>query len=228
MIRTLIADDEPLLRTGIRTILSTADDITVVGEAGTGSETIDLASEEHPDIVLLDLRMPGIGGLAAIPRLRQVTPDSRVIVLTTFDEDHNITTALDAGATGFLLKRSAAEEVLHAIRAVHQGDTYLSPSVTRRVVGMITTTDRPRQHRARRLIATLTPREQDVLWLLGEGLSNADIGSRLRMREASIKTYVSRLLAKLGCTNRVQAALLVRDAGDVPRRGGETTSQLRD
>ncbi|WP_179957066.1 response regulator [Amycolatopsis anabasis] len=219
MIRILIADDEPLLRAGISTILSAAEDITVVAEAGSGAEAIDLAVRERPDVVLLDLRMPGMGGLAAIPRLREVAPGARVIVLTTFDEDYNIATALEAGASGFLLKRSAAEELLRGIRTVHNGDTYLSPSVTGRVVGMITTTDRARREKAKQLIARLTPREQDVLWLLGEGLSNADIGARLRMREASIKTYVSRLLGKLGCANRVQAALLVRDAGPAQRPG---------
>ncbi|MBA8923771.1 DNA-binding NarL/FixJ family response regulator [Kutzneria viridogrisea] len=208
-----------MLRAGITTLLSAADDIIVIGQASTGLEAIDRTLVEQPDVVLLDLRMPGMDGLTAIPRLRRAAPKTRVIVLTTFDEDSNITAALQAGATGFLLKRSAAEELLHGIRVVHRGDTYLSPAVTRRVVAMITSPDQSRRQRAQQLIATLTPRERDVLWLVGEGLSNADIGTRLRMREASIKTYVSRMLAKLGCTNRVQIALLAHDAGPTPRRG---------
>jgi DNA-binding NarL/FixJ family response regulator len=149
--------------------------------------------------------MPRLDGLAAARELRTAAPSVRVVMLTTFGEDDNIVRALSDGAAGFLLKDSAPEELLRAVRAVHSGEAYLSPMVTSRVVGMVAQVGQPRRQEAMR--------EVEVLALLGLGMSNADVGQRLHMSEATVKTYVSRLLAKLGLTNRVQAALLARDAG---------------
>ncbi|MEU4803447.1 response regulator transcription factor [Actinosynnema sp. NPDC023587] len=213
MIRVLIADDEPLMRAGIKAILGTADDIELVAEAGDGREAVRIALERRIDVAVLDIRMPRLDGLAAARELKAVAPSVRVVMLTTFGEDDNIVRALSDGAAGFLLKDSAPEELLRAVRAVHLGEAYLSPMVTSRVVGMVAEVGQPRRQEAMRQVAGLTEREVEVLALLGLGMSNADVGQRLHMSEATVKTYVSRLLAKLGLTNRVQAALLARDAG---------------
>jgi DNA-binding NarL/FixJ family response regulator len=217
VIRVLIADDEPLMRAGIKAILGTADDIDLVAEAGDGREAVRIALERRVDVAVLDIRMPRLDGLAAARELKSVAPSVRVVMLTTFGEDDNIVRALSDGAAGFLLKDSAPEELLRAVRAVHAGEAYLSPMVTSRVVGMVAQVGQPRRQEAMRQVEGLTEREVEVLALLGLGMSNADVGLRLHMSEATVKTYVSRLLAKLGLTNRVQAALLARDAGLNPR-----------
>ncbi|KJK51429.1 LuxR family transcriptional regulator [Lentzea aerocolonigenes] len=213
MIRVLIADDEPLMRAGIKAILGTADDIELVAEAGDGREAVQIVRERRVDVAVLDIRMPRMDGLACARELRTVAPAVRVVMLTTFGEDENIVRALSDGAAGFLLKDSAPEELLRAVRAVHNGEAYLSPMVTSRVVGMVATSGQPKRQEAQKAVAGLTEREVEVLALLGQGMSNADVGAKLHMSEATVKTYVSRLLAKLGLTNRVQAALLARDAG---------------
>ncbi|ATE56812.1 MULTISPECIES: response regulator [Actinosynnema] len=213
MIRVLIADDEPLMRAGIKAILGTAEDVELVDEVGDGREAVRVATERRVDVAVLDIRMPRLDGLAAARELKAVAPSTRVVVLTTFGEDDNIVRALSEGAAGFLLKDSAPEELLRAVRAVHAGEAYLSPMVTSRVVGMVAQVGQPRRQEAVRQVQRLTDREVEVLELLGLGMSNADVGQRLHMSEATVKTYVSRLLAKLGLTNRVQAALLARDAG---------------
>lgn len=213
MIRVLIADDEPLMRAGIKAILGTADDIELVAEAGDGREAVQIVRERRVDVAVLDIRMPRMDGLACAKELQVVAPSVRVVMLTTFGEDENIVRALSDGAAGFLLKDSAPEELLRAVRAVHNGEAYLSPMVTSRVVGMVATSGQPKRQEAQKAVAGLTEREVEVLALLGQGMSNADIGAKLHMSEATVKTYVSRLLAKLGLTNRVQAALLARDAG---------------
>ena len=213
MIRVLIADDEPLMRAGIKAILGTADDIELVAEAGDGREAVQIVRERRVDVAVLDIRMPRMDGLATARELRVVAPSVRVVMLTTFGEDDNIVRALSDGAAGFLLKDSAPEELLRAVRAVHNGEAYLSPMVTSRVVGMVATSGQPKRQEAQKAVEGLTDREVEVLALLGQGMSNADVGAKLHMSEATVKTYVSRLLAKLGLTNRVQAALLARDAG---------------
>ncbi len=213
MIRVLIADDEPLMRAGIKAILGTADDIELVAEAGDGREALQIVRERRVDVAVLDIRMPRMDGLACAKELKTVAPSVRVVMLTTFGEDENIVRALSDGAAGFLLKDSAPEELLRAVRSVHNGEAYLSPMVTSRVVGMVATSGQPKRQEAQKAVAGLTDREVEVLALLGQGMSNADIGVKLHMSEATVKTYVSRLLAKLGLTNRVQAALLARDAG---------------
>ncbi|MFE4692493.1 response regulator [Streptomyces sp. NPDC056749] len=214
MIRVLVTDDEPLIRAGIRMILSSADDMEVVAEAANGREAVDIARSQRVDVALLDIQMPVMDGLTALGELRRSAPEVRVLILTTFGERQNVLRALGSGSAGFLLKDSAPAELMRAVRAAAAGEAYLSPGATRHVVDSLAsggTADRA--ERARRRLEKLTERERDVLALLGEGLSNADAGQRIHMSEATVKTYVSRILAKLGCDNRVQAALLARDAG---------------
>ncbi|MFD9287360.1 response regulator [Streptomyces sp. NPDC060030] len=214
MIRVLVTDDEPLIRAGIRMILSSADDMDVVAEAANGREAVDIARSQRVDVALLDIQMPVMDGLTALAELRRSAPEVRVLILTTFGERQNVLRALSAGSAGFLLKDSAPAELMRAVRAAAAGEAYLSPGATRHVVDSLAsggTADRA--ERARLRLEKLTDRERDVLSLLGEGLSNADAGQRIHMSEATVKTYVSRILAKLECENRVQAALLARDAG---------------
>ncbi|MFE2757289.1 response regulator transcription factor, partial [Actinosynnema sp. NPDC059335] len=169
MIRVLIADDEPLMRAGIKAILGTADDIDVVAEAGDGRDAVRIALERRIDVAVLDIRMPRLDGLSAARELRTAAPDVRVVMLTTFGEDDNIVRALSDGAAGFLLKDSAPEELLRAVRAVHSGEAYLSPMVTSRVVGMVAQVGQPRRQAAMRQVEALTEREVEVLSLLGLG-----------------------------------------------------------
>ncbi|MEE1754399.1 response regulator transcription factor [Streptomyces sp. SP18CS02] len=213
-IRVVVADDEPLIRAGIRVILTSDPGIEVVAEAANGREAVDRARSHAADVVLLDIQMPVLDGLAALPELRRAVPEARVIVLTTFGERENVLRALEYGGAGFLLKDTAPAELIRAVRAAAAGDAYLSPAATRHVVDQLATgRAAARGEEARARVAALGGREREVLALLGEGLSNADAGRRLHMSEATVKTYVSRILAKLDCENRVQAALLARDAG---------------
>ncbi|MFI1025524.1 response regulator transcription factor [Streptomyces olivaceus] len=217
MIRVLIADDEPLIRAGIRMILTSAEDIEVVAEARDGREAVDTARSTAVDVALLDIQMPVMDGLTALAELGRAAPGVRVLILTTFGERDNVLRALGHGSAGFLLKDSAPQELIHAVRAAAAGNAYLSPAATRHVVDTLASPAATvRGEEARRRLAGLTGRERDVLALLGEGLSNADTGTRLHMSEATVKTYVSRVLTKLDCDNRVQAALLARDAGLEP------------
>ncbi|MFD7911745.1 response regulator [Streptomyces sp. NPDC059752] len=214
VIRVVIADDEPLIRAGIRMILTSAPDIEVVAEAANGREAVDLARSHAPDVMLLDIQMPVMDGLTALGELRRAVPQVRALILTTFGEKENVLRALGEGGAGFLLKDSAPGELIGAVRAAAAGDAYLSPGATRHVVDQLASGKAAvRGEAARRQVAELSERERGVLALLGEGLSNAEAGRRLHMSEATVKTYVSRILAKLGCENRVQAALLARDAG---------------
>ncbi|MCX4982041.1 response regulator transcription factor [Streptomyces sp. NBC_00572] len=213
-IRVVIADDEPLIRAGIRMILNSDPEIEVVAEAANGREAVEQARAHAADVVLLDIQMPVLDGLSALPELRRAVPTARVIVLTTFGERDNVLRTLEHGGAGFLLKDTAPAELIRAVRAAAAGDAYLSPAATRHVVERLATgRESARAEEARGRVAGLSEKERDVLALLGEGLSNADAGKRLHMSEATVKTYVSRILAKLDCENRVQAALLARDAG---------------
>lgn len=207
MIKVLVADDEPLITAGIRTVLESADDLDVVAVVADGRQAVDAARRHRVDVALLDLAMPVLDGLAAAAAMN----GPRVVVLTAFGDEANVRRALRQGVDGFVLKNCAPDELIRAVRAVHAGEAYLSPAVTRHVLGMVAVHDGRDEDAARRL-AALTPRESDVVALVAEGLSNAEVGRRVHMSEASIKTYVSRILAKLGCRNRVEAALLVRDA----------------
>jgi len=207
VIRVLVADDEPLIVEGIRTVLESAGDIAVAATAHDGREA--LAAAHGVDVALLDLNMPGLGGLDVLERLGAV----RALILTSFGDQDNVLAAVQGGAAGFLLKTCAPEELIRAVRAVHEGEAYLSPAVTRLVLGLVAPESAPRRRQARARLARLAPREREVLDLLAEGLPNGEIARRAHMSEATAKTYVSRVLAKLECENRVQAALLARDAG---------------
>ena len=214
MIRILLVDDESLVRAGLRTILESAEDLRVVAEAEDGSQVIDALAAHRPDVVLMDVRMPRVDGLEALRRV-QATPDPPpVVMLTTFDLDAYIFEALRLGATGFLLKDTPPRDLVSAMRVVARGDAMLSPPVTKRLLDHYTglrVADRAEQ--AVKLLADLTPRERDVLAEVARGLSNAQIGKNLFLSEATVKAHVSRVMAKLGVANRVQAALVGRDAG---------------
>jgi DNA-binding NarL/FixJ family response regulator len=213
VIRVLVADDEPLIVAGIRTVLESAGDIEVVAEAGDGRAAVEQALRHRPDVALVDITMPVLDGLTAVEELRRRSPGVRAVVLTAFGAEPNVLRALQGGAAGFVLKNCTPDELIRAVRAAHDGDAYLSPAVTRVVLGVVTPDAVPRRREALARLEALTAREADVVRLVAEGLTNADIARRLHMTETTIKTYVSRVLAKLACDNRVQAALLVRDAG---------------
>jgi DNA-binding NarL/FixJ family response regulator len=213
MIGVLIADDESLVRAGIRAVLESAADIVVVAEAGDGRAAVAAALASRPDVALVDIKMPVLDGLAAVGEIRRHVPGVRVVMLTSFGTQPNVQRAVQEGTAGFILKSCAPDELILAVRAAHAGQAYLSPQVTRFVLDMIPHADVVRGQAAAARMAALSPRESQVMSLLAEGLPNGSIARRLRMTEASAKTYVSRILAKLGCANRVQAALLARDAG---------------
>ncbi len=213
-VRVLIVDDDALVRAGLTMILSGAEDIAVVGEAADGSEVPAAVATHRPDVVLMDIRMPRIDGLAATESLRKRERAPEVIVLTTFDADEFVLRALRAGASGFLLKDTPPVEILHAVRRVAHGEATLSPAVTRKLIAHVAApeVDGGRRH-ARTVLGRLSEREHDVALLLGQGRSNAEIAAELFMSVATVKAHVSRLLVKLELNNRVQIALLVHDAG---------------
>ncbi|MBS1672675.1 MAG: response regulator transcription factor [Actinobacteria bacterium] len=210
MIRVLIADDQMLVRTGFRLILDLEDGIEVVGEAADGAECVRLATRLVPDVVLMDVRMPGLDGITATERLTAAGVSSRVLVLTTFDLDEYVFRALRAGAAGFLLKDAPREQLISAIRQVMAGDALLAPSITRRLIerfaGVGASNDDAR-------FALLSPREGEVLHLLARGMSNGEIARALFLGDATVKTHVARLLAKLGARDRIQAIVLAYESG---------------
>ncbi|WP_443074789.1 response regulator [Streptomyces sp. NBC_01431] len=210
--RIVVVDDEPMVCVFLRTILDSAQDLEVVGMAHDGAAGIEAVRRSRPDVVLMDLRMPGMDGLAAIERINQLAQPPNIVVLTTFDADQYVLRALRAGATGFLVKSTPPEELIGLVRTAAQGHTVLSPSAARRLIAA-STDSLPARDRARELVALLTEREIEVLAGLGVGLSNAQIAARLFLSEATIKGYVSRMLDKLGCVNRTQAGLIAHDAG---------------
>jgi DNA-binding NarL/FixJ family response regulator len=210
MVRVMIVDDEALIRSGLTLILQSAPDIEVVASTD-GVRAVEEARRHHPDVLLLDLRMPEVDGLTVLHRLAAEPVRPAVTVLTTFDADEFVARALGAGAVGFLLKDTEPEQLVHAVRTVAAGGSVLSPAVTRTVIdGYLSGGARP-DDIAR--VRAMSPREHDVLALLGEGLSNADIGRRLHLSPATVKDYVSAVLDRLGVANRVQAALIARDVG---------------
>lgn len=211
-LRVLVVDDQELVRAGLRMILESSAGITVIGEAGDGRQAVDLARREQPDIVLMDIQMPVEDGLSATRRvLGGAAPDARVIVLTTFERDDYLFEALQAGASGFLLKNTPPEQLLHAVRVVAQGDALLDPALTRRVLDAFTT-PRADPDRAAAL-AELTDRERQVLLALAQGSSNAELAAVLFVSQGTIKTHVSSLLGKLGVRDRVQAVVFAYESG---------------
>ncbi|MER6998810.1 response regulator transcription factor [Streptomyces sp. NPDC000410] len=214
-IRLLIVDDDPLVRAGLTFMLGGAEDIEIVGEAADGSEVAALADRLRPDVVLMDIRMPHLDGLTATERLRARPDAPQVVVLTTFHADEQVLRALRAGAAGFVLKDTPPAEIVAAVRRVAAGDPVLSPAVTRQLMTHVADTTAPddRAGRARDRLAALAEREREVAVAVGRGQSNAEIAAGLYMSVPTVKTHVSRILAKLGLNNRVQIALLVHDAG---------------
>jgi DNA-binding NarL/FixJ family response regulator len=213
-IRVLIVDDDPLVRSGLKMMLAGARQLEVVGEADDGRGVLAAVDLHHPDIVLMDIRMPRLDGIAATGLLRTQPRSPAVIVLTTFDADELVVRALQAGAAGFLLKDTAPAEIVRAIETVHAGEGSLSPAIARRLIALIAGDgdSAARQQQARERLASLTPREQEVATAVSGGHSNAEIASQLHMSLATVKAHVSRLLTKLDADNRVQIALLVQEA----------------
>jgi DNA-binding NarL/FixJ family response regulator len=215
VIRVVIADDQGMVRAGLRSLLESEPDIEVAGEAADGEQACAVVLGLDPDVTLMDIRMPVLDGLAATRRLVAAGARSRILALTTFDLDEYVFGALRAGASGFLLKDAPADDLAHAIRVVARGDSLLDPGVTRRVIDAFVTTEGPRRPEAAARVATLTPRELEVLGLLAQGLANVEISRRLFISEATTKTHVSNILAKLHIADRVQAVIVAYEAGVV-------------
>jgi DNA-binding NarL/FixJ family response regulator len=214
VIRVLIVDDDALVRAGLSMMLAGSDDIRVVAEASDGTQVASAVDAYAPDVVLMDIRMPGMDGLAATEELRRREKAPQIIVLTTFDADDHVLRALRAGAAGFLLKDTPPPEILRAIRLVAAGEAMLSPAVTRRLIEHVADDGLgARRTRAGELLDRLTDREREVAVAIGQGKSNAEIAAELYMSVATVKAHVSRLLQKLELDNRVQIALLAHDAG---------------
>ncbi len=222
VIRVAIADDQELVRAGFRMILNANSDIDVVGEAADGAAAVTMVAECAPDVVLMDIRMPGIDGLEATRRLTAgVSPAPRILVLTTFDTEEYIYEALRAGAAGFLLKTAAPDRLVEAVRLVVSGEALLAPSVTRRLIETYVRLPPP-GHVVPTRLQSLTERELEVLRLIGRGLSNTEIAAELVVSEATVKTHVNRLFAKLALRDRVQAVVLAYESGLI--RAGDTSA----
>ncbi|MEU7862962.1 response regulator transcription factor [Nonomuraea sp. NPDC049141] len=213
MIRVLLADDEVMIRAGVRAILTTDPDIDVVAEAGDGREAIELTLAHRPDVALLDIRMPILDGLAAGAEITRTAPTVAVAILTTFGEDAYLARALDDGARGFLLKSGDPRELIAGVHAVAGGGAYLSPKIAARVIGQLRSSGLRRASAARAGVGALTDREREVLALLGAGLSNSQIANRLGLVEGTVKGHVSGIFTRLDLRNRVQAAVLAHEAG---------------
>jgi DNA-binding NarL/FixJ family response regulator len=212
-VKVLLVDDDALVRAGLRIILSSADDLEVVGEADDGARAAAAVREHRPDVVLMDIRMPEMDGITATAALRRLDPPPQVVVLTTYQANDQVMSALRAGASGFLVKDTPPADIINAVRLVASGDAIISPSVTRTLLshfGDAEMTDRRRA--AAQRLTTLTDREREVATAIGTGASNAEVAAALFMSEATVKAHVSRLFTKLGVTNRVQIAILVHDA----------------
>ena len=222
MTRVLIADDEDLMRAGLVELLSSDPTIQVVGEAATGREAVQHAGRLRPEVVLMDVRMPDLDGIAATAELARAAPDSKVLILTTFEDEDYIFHSLRAGASGFLLKRTRPEELIAAVHTIAAGDSLLSPSVTRRVIDRVAQQPTPRLADHANLQG-LTPREREVLELIARGLSNREIASVLVVEESTIRTHVKRILMKLELRDRVQAVIFAYESG-LTRPGGKVSA----
>ncbi|WP_432120087.1 response regulator [Streptomyces sp. bgisy032] len=216
MTTVLIADDQPLQRFGSRMLLESQDDMTVVGEAANGGEAVRMAAELHPDVVLMDIRMPGLDGIEATRRITAAGDRTRILIVTTFDLDEYAYAGLRAGASGFLVKDAQPEELLAGIRAVATGDAVVAPSLTRRLLDayvhhLPTDPSTEKQTDEDPRLATLTDREREILTVIGQGWTNTEIASRLHLAESTVKTHVGRILAKTGSRDRIQAVILAYD-----------------
>jgi len=232
-VRVVLADDQPLVRAGLRVLIADCPDLDVVGEAGTGAQAVQLARQARPDVVVMDIRMPGMDGIEATQMITAGGSGSsgpgptRVVVLTTFDDDDYVYAALRAGASGFLVKDMALEDILAAIRVVAAGDALIAPSVTRRLIEQFARPAQapapeppPRPAQPPRALPGVTDREREVLTLVGRGLSNGEIAGRLVISTATAKAHVARLLAKLGVRDRVQLVIVAYQAGLVSPSAG--------
>lgn len=216
-IRVALADDQPLVRAGLRVLMADAPDLEVVGEAGTGGEAVELVRNTRPDVVLMDIRMPGMDGIEATRLITAGPEAARVLVLTTFDEDDHVYGSLRAGASGFLVKDMALEEILAAIRVVAAGDALIAPSVTRRLIEEFA--GRPERAPGRRTVEGITAREHEVLILVGRGMSNTEIAAHLSISVATAKAHVARLFTKLDARDRVHLVIIAYEAGLVAPSG---------
>jgi DNA-binding NarL/FixJ family response regulator len=221
MVGVLVVDDQALVRRGFRMILEIEPDLRVVGEAADAEEAVARAAELRPDVVLMDVRMPGRNGIAATREILAATPEVRVVMLTTFDMDEYVYEALQAGASGFLLKDVEPELLVAGIRAVHAGESLLAPTVTRRMIESFLERTPKVSRQSRKQWETLTPREQEILGLLARGLTNQEIATKLVLSETTVKTHVGRVLTKLGLRDRVQAVIYAYESDLVSRSGPE-------
>ena len=219
MIRVLVADDQDLIRAGLRAILEAESDIAVVAEAADGNEAARRAREAAADVVLMDVQMPGVDGIAALDLVTRARPEAKILILTMFDLDEYVYGALKGGASGFLLKTTPPAQLVAAIRTAHGGDMLFSPTVTRRLVESFVRRP-PTGGATPRAVEGLTDRELDVFRAMAKGLSNAEIGAELYLGEATVKTHVTRILAKLGLRERVQAVVMAYECGLVTPRDG--------
>lgn len=210
----VLADDEAIVRVGVRAVLAAADDVEVVAEAATGSAAVELVREHRPDVAVLDIRMPGMDGLDAAARIRALDTGTACLVLTTFADDAYISRALGEGTSGFVLKTGDPNEIIAGVRAAASGAAYLSPLIAKRVVDHLSGRG-PRLHATER-VAGLTAREREVLGLVGAGLSNAEIAERIHVVEGTVKLHVGAVLRQLDVRNRVQAAIVAYEAGLIP------------
>jgi DNA-binding NarL/FixJ family response regulator len=222
MIRVMLVDDDPLVRSGLRMLLGGAPEIEVVAEAADGDEVLAAVDRHRPDVVLMDIRMPRLDGVSAAGLLARQPQPPKVLMLTTFDADDLVLRALGAGAAGFLLKDTPPAEIVRAIELVDAGESMLSPAVTRRLIDHLAAAGEVGTPRAEadRLLATLSPRELEVARAVGRGLANAEISAELHLSVATVKAHVSKAMEKLGVDNRVQVALLIRDASPPSARVG--------
>jgi DNA-binding NarL/FixJ family response regulator len=221
-VRVLIVDDDDLMRAGLKSVLASDESVQVIGEIGDGRAAVQSTREQRPDVVLMDIRMPGLDGIAATREVLAASPAVKVVMLTTFEEDDYIFGALNAGASGFLLKRTRPEELIAAIHTIAAGDSLLSPSVTRRVIDRMAGAPQVSIAPNRRL-DSLTLREREVLELVARGLSNAEIAAALFVEESTVKSHVKRILMKLGLRDRVQAVIFAYESG-VTRPGPKASA----
>jgi DNA-binding NarL/FixJ family response regulator len=210
-VRVLLVDDQELIRTALSMVMADLADVEVIGEAAGGEEAVRLAAELTPDVVVMDIRMPGMDGIEATRRITEAGADARVVVLTTFDDDAYVYGALRAGASGFLVKDMALDDIISAVRVVAAGDALIAPSVTRRLIHDFAA--RPERVGGRRELKAITDREREVLTLVGSGLSNSEIAAELCISVATAKTYLTRLLTKLDARDRVQLVIMAYEAG---------------